>query len=372
MRLRVPLNDLSRYVATVSPRVEQVMRRIVRGGHFILGHEVENFEREFAAYCGTEDCIGVANGTDALEIALRANGISAGDEVLLTANAGGYGTAALRAIGAHPRYVDVREADGLMDASALAKAVTSGRPKAVLVTHLYGRLAEMQRIVSISRDAALTVIEDCAQAHGATCPETGIRAGAFGSAGCFSFYPTKNLGAFGDGGAIVSNDAGASRIMRRLRQYGWSEKYDSTTRGGRNSRLDALQAGILRELLGDLDRRNVARRQISLHYSQRISHPNIRTPTGASATSDVAHLYVIRSDRRDSLRRHLASQGIETAIHYPTPDYRQSGLNGDGAVTPLTQSERACTEVLTLPCFPEMTTAEVDAVVAAANAWNPS
>ena len=301
--------------------------------------------------------------SDALEIALRAVGVEAGDPVATVANAAMYATLAIRAIGAIPVYVDVDERTLTMSPSAFVRAANASL-RAVVVTHLYGRLAEMAPILAAASQARLPVIEDCAQAHGAV--RDGTRAGAFGTVGCFSFYPTKNLGALGDGGAITTNDPAVADRVRALRQYGWSSKYRVSRAGGRNSRLDELQAAFLNARLPSLDRENTRRREIHNAYTDTIHHPQVLVPVRAAA-DHVAHLAVIRTTARDSLRSHLDSRSIATDVHYPIADHRQPVVDGSQPALPIT--ERACDEVLSLPCFPAMTDGEVRAVVDACNDW---
>jgi dTDP-4-amino-4,6-dideoxygalactose transaminase len=365
----VALNDLERHFAPHLAELETAARRVLKSGRFILGPDVVAFERAFAAYCGTAHCVAVGNGTDALELALRALGIGPGSRVATVANAGMYATTAIVAAGAEPCLVDIAGDTLLVDVDALSRAIAHVRPAAVVVTHLYGRMAAMPRIVTLCRDAGVAVVEDCAQAHGATL--AGAKAGSFGDVGCFSFYPTKNLGALGDGGAVVTGREDLARRLTALRQYGWSGKYVSEIAGGRNSRLDELQAALLSTLLPRLDAWNARRRAIAQTYSTRIAHPRVRCPDPAAARagSDVAHLYVVQTPDRSGLAAHLRQAGIDTAVHYPVPDHRQPALRGRFADTTLPGCERACAEVLTLPCFPEMTAAEIDAVVVAVNCW---
>ncbi len=365
----VPINDLRRYSQEVIARLLPEAERVLASGHFVLGPEVRRFESEFAAYCGVAHCVGVANGTDALELGLRALGVVAGDHVLLAANAAMYGTSAVLAIGAVPLFADVDGASCLLTEATLLAAIDGAEmvPRAVIVTHLYGRLAPMGSIVALCRRFGIAILEDCAQAHGATDAE-GVRAGAFGDIACFSFYPTKNLGAIGDGGAVVCSDDGLAANARKLRQYGWSRKYTNELAGGRNSRLDEMQAAFLSSLLPDLDERNRRRREIANRYSREIRHPNIQVPAPAGYEY-VAHLFVVQSTHRDSLASHLHASQVGSDIHYPIPDYRQP-MHGDRfAAVSLPTTESLCERVLTLPCFPEMTTEEVGRVIAACNAW---
>jgi dTDP-4-amino-4,6-dideoxygalactose transaminase len=366
--IAIPVNDLARYAGQVSDSLAAQAAQVLRSGHYVLGPGVRAFEAEFAAYCGVPHCIAVGNGTDALELALRALGVVPGDAVMVAANAAMYGTTAVLAIGATPVFADVDPSTGLFTGPLLEAALARGdKPKAVIVTHLYGRLAPMAEILAACRAHGVAVLEDCAQAHGAR-DANGTKAGAHGDIATFSFYPTKNLGAIGDGGAIACRDDALAGRCRQLRQYGWSSKYTNELAGGRNTRLDEIQAAFLRVLLGDLDRRNARRLAIANRYSAQIRHRDIAVPAVAG-DEFVAHLYVVQAGARESLAKHLAANGVGTDIHYPTPDHRQPVHGGRFAQVSLPNTERLCTRVLTLPCFPEMTDAEVDAVIAACNAW---
>jgi len=360
-------NDLSRHHAPLRAALDAAIARVQDRGHYILGPEVDAFEREFAAYCGAASCVAVANGTDALELALRALGIGADDDVATVANAGGYATTVIRAVGATPLYVDIDEATLLLDPESLEKRITP-RTRAVVVTHLYGRLADVDAVVAIARARGLALIEDCAQAHGARHGTQ--KAGTFGAIGCFSFYPTKNLGALGDAGALVTNDAALAAKIRELRTYGWRGKYRIAIGGGMNSRMDELQAAVLRVKLPHLDAWNLRRREIASRYADMIANPAITLPVLCS--EDVSHLYVVRATSRDELRAHLAESGIATDIHYPIPDYRQAAWSDDAPGAPLERTDRACAEILTLPCYPELTDPEIAAVAAACNSWRPA
>jgi len=335
---------------SVEERVDlgAAVARVLDTHRYILGSEVERFERDFAAYCGTEHCVGVANGTDALELALRALEVAAGDRVLVVANAGFYGSAAVRSVGGIPEYVEIDPATLTMSTEALAAGLSS-RPAAVIVTHLYGQLADMDGILAAARQAHVPVIEDCAQAHGAH--RAGRRAGSFGDIGCFSFYPTKNLGAIGDAGAVVTSDASLAARVRQLRQYGWQEKYHVATPDGRNSRLDEVQAAVLNARLPFLDEWNMGRRDVARKYVTGLSGLPVQVP--ASLDDDyVAHLFVIRVAGRDRVRARLGEQGVDTGIHYPVADHQQPAY-ADGDPRPaLSITEAACQAVLTLPCYP--------------------
>jgi len=352
----VPFNDLKR-----RPSPLRSAARVWDRGFYIHGPELEGFETDFAAYCGAAHAVGVASGTDALELALRAAGVRPGDEVATVANAGLYATTAIRAVGALPLYVDVDPVHALMSPASLAGALGSAT-RAIIITHLYGRLAPLDEILAVASAYGIAVIEDCAQAHGAE--RDGRKAGAWGLAGCFSFYPTKNLGACGDAGAVVTSDPAFAARLRSLRQYGWTAKYASSTPGGRNSRLDEIQAAILRDRLPLLDADNARRRQIARRYTAALSGLLDVPPEGGSDW--VAHLYVVRTPHRDAVRARLASRGIGVDVHYPIPDHLQlSERTLPSRSTGLEWTERLSREVLSLPCFPEMEETEIDAVIAA-------
>ena len=361
---RVPLNDVRRHTRAMVDQLTLELERVLSRGWYILGPENDIFEQAFAAYCGVTHAISVANGTDALELALRALGVQPGQAVATVGNAGFYATTALLAIGAVPIFVDVDPETQLMSLDALRCAVDRASPQCVVVTHLYGRLADVEKIAEVCGARGIPVIEDCAQAHGAK--RGNRRAGSFGAAGCFSFYPTKNLGALGDGGAVVTHDLNTANCVRSLRQYGWEDKYRVTRRQGRNSRLDEIQAAVLHAKLPYLDDWNSRRREIARRYTREISHPGVKCPTGFG-DDHVAHLYVIRCENRDGLRGHLESEGIATEIHYPIPDHHQPAFDFNSSGLPVT--ERLADEVLTLPCFPEMTEDEIIRVIRAINAW---
>lgn len=336
------------------------IRRVLERHWYVLGTEVEGFEREFARYLGSESCVSVANGTDALEIGLRAIGVGPGDRVIAVANAGFYGSTAIHATGGSPLYVEVDPITLTMSPDALAEALQC-EPKAVIVTHLYGRLANIEELMGLAKEAGVPVVEDCAQAHGAQ--RHGKHAGTFGTIGCFSFYPTKNLGAFGDGGAIVTDDDQLAAKIRALRQYGWSKKYHVSEVGGRNSRLDEIQAAVLRLKLPYLDRWNEARRVIAGRYSDAFSSLPVQGPDSIGEDY-VAHLYVVRVGDRERFREYLKEHGVGTDIHYPIPDYRQAAYPMPHAKR-LVITESACESVVSLPCYPGMTDENVHRVIEA-------
>jgi dTDP-3-amino-2,3,6-trideoxy-4-keto-D-glucose/dTDP-3-amino-3,4,6-trideoxy-alpha-D-glucose/dTDP-2,6-dideoxy-D-kanosamine transaminase len=347
----VPLNDLSRRSRRLASELHSAAARVIDSGWYLMGPEVDAFERDFANANGAAGCIGVASGTDALALALLGTGCLPGDEVIAAANAGGYATIAALQVGLRPRYADVDAATLCLSAETIAPVLTAST-RAVVVTHLYGRLADVESLVALCRERGIKLVEDCAQAAGAE--RRGCRAGGFGDAAAFSFYPTKNLGALGDAGAVVTSDPEVEARVRRLAQYGWEPRYVVAEAGGRNSRLDELQAAVLRAGLVDLDAANTRRREICAAYAA-AGAPLVAAP----GPEHVCHLAVIRVPDRDAVARALADAGVATTIHYPVPDHRQPAWRDvdPGARLPVT--ERAVEEILTLPCFPELTDDEV-------------
>jgi dTDP-4-amino-4,6-dideoxygalactose transaminase len=360
----IPLNDLVRQNRQLHEELASAARRVVERGWYVLGSECSEFEREFARYCGSADCIGVANGTDAIELALRAAGVGPGDRVATVANAGFYSSTATHAIGAVPVYVDVDDTHG-MSVASLREALAGKGVRAVIVTHLYGRLADIEEIVALCKPLGIPVLEDCAQSHGAS--RGGRKAGSFGNLGCFSFYPTKNLGALGDGGAITTDEAALAARLRELRQYGWDSKYRVGRTGGRNSRLDEMQAAMLRIKLPHLDRWNEERRSLARRYAREIQNPRVRCPNDFGP-DNVAHLFVVCCEDRDGFRRHLDGHGVSSDIHYPIPDHRQPGYGGGTAVS-LPETERLSAQIVTIPCFAELAEDEIRQVIQAVNSW---
>lgn len=363
--MNLTINDLGRHNRLLQVQLNAAVLRVMAGGWYILGPEVEAFEQEFAAYCGATHCVAVANGTDALELALRTLDVVAGSEVITIANAGMYSTAAILATGAQPVFVDIDPRTLTMDPEAL-RAAMGARTAAVIVTHLYGQMADLSELLAVTEPVGVPLIEDCAQAHGA-CWQ-GRRAGAWGTLGCFSFYPTKNLGALGDAGAVTTSDLRLASKLRQLRQYGWEQKYHATVIGGRNSRLDELQAAVLRVKLPHLDAWNQRRRTLAQTYAAHIQHPALQLPPNGN-DDYVAHLYVVRATHRDALRQHLKNHGIASDIHYPVPDYRQPALRERFPDLFLPQTEAVVAEILTLPCFPELSDHEIAVISTAINTW---
>ncbi len=342
--------------------IDEAVRRVLESGCYILGEEVLAFEREFASYLGARHAIGVGSGTEALHLALAACGIGAGDEVVSTANTAVATIAAIELAGATPVLVDIEPDFFTLDPFTLEAAITP-RTKAIVPVHLYGQPADLAAILSVAQRHGLRVIEDCAQAHGATY--RGKRVGTYGDIACFSFYPTKNLGAIGDGGAVVTNNPELADKVRHLREYGWAERNVSSIRGW-NSRLDEVQAAILRVKLPFLDADNNQRRRIAALYDELLGESDLILPRQRADATHVFHLYVVRSDERDELLARLRALGVGAMIHYPVPVHLQPAyvarLSGSQN---LPYTERAAREILSLPIYPELADAEVKKVVAA-------
>jgi dTDP-4-amino-4,6-dideoxygalactose transaminase len=338
--------------------IHEAVDRVFDSGWYILGREVEAFEAEFAAYCGADHGVGVGNGTDALAIALEALGIGRGDEVITVSHTAVATAAAIRHVGAEPVFVDIEPVYYMMDPGALEQAISS-RTRAVIPVHLYGQCADMSAIMTIARKHDLFVIEDCAQAAGATFE--GKRLGIWGDIGCFSFYPTKNLGALGDAGMAITNDPSLAQRMRSLREYGWNENRISEHTGG-NSRLDELQAAILRAKLPALDTDNGMRRQHADAYDLALSGGHLTLPARRPGASHVFHLYVIACDNRNDFSTALKQRGINPGIHYPVPIHCQPAYNECRTSDDLPNTCRAAETILSLPIYPELDSNIIDQV----------
>lgn len=347
--------------------IDAAMARVAAGGWYILGQEVAAFEREFAAYIGCRHGIGVASGTDALVLALRALAVKPEDYVVTVAHTAVATVAAIELAGARPLLVDIDPGTATLDPAELARVLAAppGRIAAIIPVHLYGLPADLGAILPLAQRHGARVIEDCAQSHGARLG--GRRTGSLGDLAAFSFYPTKNLGALGDGGMIVTDDDGLAERLGALREYGWRERYVSAI-AGMNSRLDELQAAILRVKLGALDADNARRDAIALAYDRGLAGLPLALPARRAGASHVFHQYVVRTARRDGLRAALKARGIGTNIHYPVPVHLQPAYHGRLAIGPsgLEESERAAREVLSLPIYPQLGDAEVAEVIAAA------
>lgn len=331
------------------PGIDAAVSRVLESGRYILGEEVSAFEREFADYIGVSHSVGLGNGTDAIQVALRAGGIGPGDEVITVSHTAVATVAAIELAGATPVLVDIDPKRYTMDPDALLRAIND-KTRAVVVVHLYGHPADMDQIQEISSKHGLLLIEDCAQAHGAEID--GKKVGTFGDFGAFSFYPTKNIGAFGDAGILVTNDPDRAGRAGAIRQYGWIERNNSRMQG-LNSRLDEIQAAILRVKLPHLERENETRRRLAGIYDTELRTGSVIIPCTAEGCTHAYHQYCIQSDRRDELRAYLADHSVETLVHYPVPVHLQKAYLGTVTVSGrLSVTEAACTRIVSLPLHP--------------------
>jgi dTDP-4-amino-4,6-dideoxygalactose transaminase len=362
----VPQADPRAAYLAARDAIDAAMARVLQAGHYILGEEVAAFERDFARYIGRRHAIGVASGTDALVLALRALAVGPEDYVAAVSHTAVATVAAIELAGARPLLVDIDPATYTMEPAALERALAAppGRVAAIIVVHLYGQAADLGAVLPLAERHAARVIEDGAQCHGALF--AGRRAGSFGELAAFSFYPTKNLGALGDGGAVVAEDDTLAERVRVSREYGWRQRYVSDI-PGLNSRLDELQAAVLRVKLAALERDNARRAAIAAAYDRGLAGLPLVLPTRRREGTHVFHQYVVRAQRRDELRAALAGRGIGTNIHYPVPVHLQGAYRGRLAIAPggLAESERAAREVLSLPIFPQLDDTAVARVIAA-------
>lgn len=358
---QIPFVDLRAQFAALRDEIVPRVQRVMEDGSFILGPDVTRFEENFARYCGAAHCVGVESGTAALQLALQALDIGPGDEVIVPANTYIASAIAVSAAGAKPVFVDCDE-NYLIDATLLPEALTP-RTKAVMPVHLYGQIAPMEPILSFARRHALRVIEDACQAHGATYDRK--PAGSFGDVGCFSFYPGKNLGAYGDAGAIVTNDGELADRLVLLRDFGQRKKYEHLVKAG-NCRLDSIQAAVLDVKLGHLDRWNEARLRNARRYDAKLSDIGVAPPPRLTDEGHVYHLYVIEVANRAHVQSVLTERGIATGIHYPVPIHLQPAYAdlrlGRGTFP---RTERAAERILSLPMFPELAGEQIDLVVGA-------
>jgi dTDP-4-amino-4,6-dideoxygalactose transaminase len=348
-------NPKAQYLAYKSG-IDSAIRRVLESGTYVLGEEVATFEDEFANWQGSKYCIGVGNGTDALVLALKGLGIEPGDEVVTVSHTAVATVAAIQVVGATPVLVDISPSSFTMDPESLNKYVTS-KTRAVIPVHLYGHPANMPEIMKVAHRHGLNVIEDCAQAHGAKI--AGHKVGTFGKTATFSFYPTKNLGALGDGGAVTTNDSVLAERMKKLRQYGWKNKFISEIAGW-NSRLDELQAAVLRVRLAGLDRDNCRRRLIANLYNSALAGLGLILPESRQDIEHVYHLFVLRVKERDNMLIKLRDMGVGAAVHYPQAVHQQPAYTWMNACLP--ETDRAAMEVMTLPLYPEMSDQEVEFV----------
>jgi dTDP-4-amino-4,6-dideoxygalactose transaminase len=358
--MRVPFVDLRAQHDALASELHQAIADVLERSDFILGREVSLFEEEFSAYCGARWAVGVDSGTSALELALRALGVGPGDEVITAANTFVATAAAIAYTGATPVLVDVNPQTYTIDVS-LAESEISSRTRAIIPVHLYGHPADMDPLMELAERHRLAVVEDACQAHGARYK--GQRVGSIGRAAAFSFYPSKNLGACGDGGMVTTNDEEVARCVRLLRDHGQNEKYNHILLGY-NRRLDTIQAAVLRLKLRHLDEWNTGRQRLAVLYTRLLADTRVTTPVTADYAEPVWHLYVIRTAERDALREYLISRGISVAMHYPIPIHMQpafSYLGYENGSFPVTEEHAG--EILSLPMCPEVGEESLEYVV---------
>ena len=367
MTTLVPFVDLKAQFRSLREEIVPRVTQVMEDATFVLGPDVTRFESNFASYLGAAHCVGVESGTAALQFALEAVGVGPGDDVMVPANTYIASALAVSAIGARPVLVDI-DRTYFMDPNLLEAALTP-RTKAIMPVHLYGQAMPMDAVVAFARKHELFVVEDACQAHGALW--NGRRAGTFGDVGCFSFYPGKNLGAYGDGGAIVTGDAAIADRLRLMRDFGQRKKYEHLIKGG-NCRLDSIQAAVLDVKLTHLDAWNEARRRHADSYDARLAEIGITTPVRMHDEGHVYHLYVIEVEQRDRVVEALRERGIQTGIHYPIPIHLQPAYSElELAVGAFPRTERSAQRVLSLPMFPELTPEQIDLVVDALASVQP-
>jgi len=341
----IKIVDFKGEVQEIGEGIKEVVNRVLDSGWYILGNEVKNFEKEFSDYIGTKYGVGVSSGTDAIMISLMALGIAQGDEVITVPHTSIATASAISLTGAKPIFVDIKEDTMLMDVNKVESKI-SNRTKAIVPVHLYGHPVDMNPLIEISEKYGIPIVEDCAQAHGAEYKNKKV--GSIGKLGAFSFYPTKNLGAYGDGGMIVTNDEELYQRLLMLRQYGWKER-DKSVMKGVNSRLDEIQAAILRVKLKYLDKWNEKRRKNAKLYNELLEDAGILTPVEKEYAKHVYHQYVVRSKRRNALKEYLQKRGVQSQIHYPFPVHKQEPYKTSSKF-PIT--EKICNHILSLPIHP--------------------
>ena len=357
----VPFLDLTRSVGELRAELDAAIAEVLDGGRFVGGDAVEAFEAAFAAFCGARHAVAVASGTDAIALALRAVGVGDGDEVVTAANTCVPTIAGIEAARAVPVLADVDEESFTLDPESVARAVTP-RTRAIVAVHLYGQCADVDALREVAAPRAIELVEDAAQAHGAAYGAR--RAGTLGRAAAFSFYPTKNLGALGDGGAVLTDDDDVAAHARMLRSYGERRRYESVAHG-HNSRLDALQASVLQVKLRHLERWNQRRRALAARYDDALADTTLTPPREVPGRLHAYHLYVARTQRRDDVRQLLADRGVETLVHYPRPVHAHPAYAELGRGRDLRVSEQLAAEVVSLPLYPQLSDEEAEAVVAA-------
>ena len=359
----VPMFNLSN--VTDVEKLTEIASSVFNSSQHILGQNVTDFERVFANYIGVKECIGVANGSDALVIALRALGVNRNDEVATVANAGFYTCAALNQIGAQPIFIDIDLDSQLIDPKDFKSKVLTNKIKFLVVTHLYGQVAPIKELLDICIENGIRVLEDCAQAHGAQVD--GKKVGSFGDISTFSFYPTKNLGAVGDGGAVLTNNIELAEKVRKIRQYGWGKKYEVEIENGVNSRLDELQAAFLLEKLENLDTWNKQRISIAEQYTKAFTGAKVKVLS--NTLEGVAHLFVVLSDNRKELIDHLAKHKIQSAIHYPIADHKQKIYENRFKDIKLPITEDSVGKILSLPIYPGMKQEDINHIISAVTSF---
>ena len=367
--MNVPFGDLRRQVLSIRDEVDEAIGKVLDKAWFVFGENVEAFEQEFSGYCGVKFGVGVGSGTEAIHLALLACGVQPGDEVITVANTAVPTISAISFANAVPVFVDIDPDSYTMDPSKIEEKITE-KTKVILPVHLYGQSADMAPILDIAEQHGLKVVEDACQAHGAEYK--GQKVGSFGDIGCFSFYPSKNLGAYGDGGMVVTNSETTAVQLKMLRNYGQEKRYVHTTKGF-NSRLDEMQAAILKVKLNYLNKWNERRRRIAALYEERITCGPIVKPQEMAYAKHMYHLYVIRTPRRDRLQEVLRERGIGTLIHYPVPVHLQVAYQDLGVKEgALPVTETAAKEILSLPMFPELTDEEVGYICEKINSFIPA
>lgn len=362
--MNIPFGDLKRQYAAHKTEIDQAIQNVLDSGWFVLGNQGHAFEEAFATYCDAKFGIGVGSGTDALHLSLKACGIQMGDEVITVSHTAPPTASGISLAGATPIFVDIDPQCYTLDPQKIEAAITP-RTKAIVPVHLYGQSADLQTIKLIAQKHHLYLIEDCAQAHGTLHQNKHV--GTWGDVGCFSFYPSKNLGAFGDGGMVITNQPDVAQNLKMLRNYGALTR-DVHKNQGTNSRLDEIQAAILNAKLHFLDRHNKRRQEIAQYYRSHISHTDIHHPTEQNWGNHTYHLYVIQTPHRDRLQQHLQECGIETKIHYPTPVHKQPAYQSTQTL-PIT--EQTASHILSLPIYPELTDPEIEHIIQAANSFCP-
>lgn len=363
----IPVANPLAQTQAYSREIQDAIRDVLNSGWYVLGDFVTKFESEFAAFLGARFCVGVGNGTDALSLALKAVGIRPGDEVITVSHTAVATVAAIEQVGAVPVFADIDPLTRCIDPSCIG-ALVSDKSRAIIPVHIYGQPAPMEEIIPIARQHHLNVIEDCAQAHGAEISSQKV--GTFGDAATFSFYPTKNLGALGDGGAVVTNTADIAQSLKELREYGWKDRYISAS-PGMNSRLDEIQAAVLGVKLPYLEGDTARRRSIADQYRNAIENQHVAPPPQVEGTDHAMHLFVLESENRELFRSFLNDAGVGTAVHYPMPIHKQPAyLRRIRGHDRLTCTENLYKKIVSLPMYPELTDEQVERICLTIKKWD--